>query len=127
MKWQDQNPGAEQGMFDFQGAQPAMEGRAPVPRYNPPRGVSDRMKDALADPQVGQALRAAVQKGLGVMPDSCYRTGPLYDTFKQELGDKAPAAYERFMQMVARSHFPQSWSSSLSPSVQGPVWWPWRH
>jgi hypothetical protein len=100
-QWQAQNPGAENGMFDYQNAQPAMEGRAPVERYDPPRGVSDRMKDALADPQVGQALRAAVQKGVQSLPDSWYRTGPLYDVFKQELGDAAPQAYERFMQMVA--------------------------
>ena len=99
--WQEQNPGAEQGMFDFKGAQPAMPGRAPVPRYDPPRGVSDRMKDALADPDVGKALRAAVQKGVQALPDSWYRTGPLYDVFKQELGDKAPQAYERFMQTIA--------------------------
>jgi hypothetical protein len=99
--WQEQNPGAESGMFDFKGAQPAMPGRAPVPRYDPPRGVSDRMKDALADPEVGKALRAAVQKGVASLPDSWYRTGPLYDVFKQELGDKAPQAYERFMQTIA--------------------------
>jgi hypothetical protein len=74
-QWQAKNPGAEEGMFDFQNAQPAMPGRAPVPRYKPPRGVSDRMNDALADPEVGKALRAAVMKGVEALPDSWYRTG----------------------------------------------------
>jgi hypothetical protein len=98
--WKTANPGAEQGMFDFQNAQPAMPERAgQVPRYVPPRGPSDRMNDALKDPQVGKALRAAVQQGVSSMPDSWYRTGPLYDVFKQELGDQAPQAYERFMQI----------------------------
>jgi hypothetical protein len=99
--WQAANPGAEEGMFDFKNAQPAMQGRAAVPRYDPPRGTSDRMKAALADPEVAQGLQAAVTKGIKDLPDSWYRTGPLYDVFKQQLGDKADAAYERFMQMVA--------------------------
>lgn len=95
-------PSAGEGIFNLKDAQPAMEGRAALPRYDPPRGTSKRMKDALANPAVKRALTKDVQVGKEMMPDSWYRTGPLYDAFKEHLGEaEAPAAFQRFIENVA--------------------------
>jgi hypothetical protein len=53
-------------------------------------------------------MRKAVEKGKSMMPESWYRTGPLYDVFMEELGpDTAPTAYKRFMELVSATS-PQS-------------------
>jgi hypothetical protein len=90
-------------IFDLENAQPAIPGRSgQVPRYDPPRGVPPRMAEALADPAARQTLEDVVRKGQEVMPQSWYRTGPLYERFVSEYGpEEAAKQYERLMQTTA--------------------------
>jgi len=90
-------------LFDLTNAQPAIPGRsAQPPRYDPARGVPPRMAEALADPNVRAKLRNVVRAGQEVMPNSWYRTSPLYERFVAEYGpEEAARQYERLMQITA--------------------------
>lgn len=95
------NPMAGENLFDLSNAQPAMPDRPMLPRYDPPRGTSPRVAEALKKASVRKKLEAMVQQGKEMMPDSWYRTGPLFDVFKRELEDGAEAKFQRFMELVA--------------------------
>jgi hypothetical protein len=94
------NPDAGAEMFDLTNAKPAIEGRPMLPRYDPARGTSDRVADALASRKVKNRLTAAAERGAEMMPESWYRTGPLFERFQQEMSDPEKA-YELLMGLVA--------------------------
>jgi hypothetical protein len=99
--WRAQNPEAGEGMFDLAAAQPAMPERAgELPRYDPPRGVSERVADAIGSRKVINALTKMVESG--EKGASWYHTSPLYEEYVNQLGpEEGKLRFERLMQNVA--------------------------
>jgi hypothetical protein len=100
-KFRKENPNVGRTMFDLEGAQPALPERTGQLERNVPKQPSARLTDALVNPQVGQTLRETVEQGIAAMPESWYRTSPLYERFVAEYGADAPKVYQQFMQSVA--------------------------
>jgi hypothetical protein len=96
-----QNPEAGAGMFDLDNAEAAIPGRPMPERYSPPRGTPKRIVEAFRKPSVRKALREWAEKGAEEMPQSWYRTSPLYEVFQQEFGEQAPQKFEQYMQIIA--------------------------
>jgi hypothetical protein len=71
-------------------------------RYIPPRGISQRLQDALTNPDVQRGVRESVETGLKFGADKWYHNEPVRREFIKELGEvRGPIEYARFMDMVA--------------------------
>jgi len=102
-QWVKENPEAGGTLFDLANAQPA--GVFPpgqIPRYEPARGVPDRIVEAFKNPRVRKQLNEWVSAGMEKMPDSWYRTRPLFDEFVKEWGpERAPIEMQKTLQDIA--------------------------
>jgi hypothetical protein len=92
-------------MFNFD---PALMNKVPdVPqfelqRYDPPRGVSDRMRDLVTNSDVRKQMIDIVKNGMQTVGMSWYNTGQLRAMFLKELGDDAgQQAFEKYMNLVS--------------------------
>jgi spore germination cell wall hydrolase CwlJ-like protein len=92
-------------MFNFD---PALMNKVPdVPqfelqRYDPPRGVSDRMRDLVTNSDVRAQMIGIVRNGMQTVGLSWYNTGQLRAMFLKELGDDAgQQAFEKYMNLVS--------------------------
>ena len=92
-------------LFNFD---PAVMNRVPdVPqfelqRYNPPRGVSERMRDLVTNPDVRRQMLDIVRNGMQTVGMSWYNTGQLRAMFLKELGDtEGQRAFEKYMNLVS--------------------------
>jgi len=73
-----------------------------MPRYEPPRGPSARIQDALARPDVTDAINALVAKGVAMGGPRWYNTEPLLARMRKLMPDiDAAARYARLMDLVA--------------------------
>jgi hypothetical protein len=73
-----------------------------LPRYNPPRGVSERMRDLVTNPDVRQQMLQIVRNGMQTVGLSWYNTGQLRGMFLKELGDEqGQRAFEQYMNLVS--------------------------
>jgi hypothetical protein len=92
-------------LFNFD---PALMNKVPdVPqfelqRYDPPRGVSDRMRDLVTNSDVRKQMIDIVKNGMQTVGLSWYNTGQLRAMFLKELGDDAgQQAFEKYMNLVS--------------------------
>jgi hypothetical protein len=73
-----------------------------MPRYEPPRGPSARIQDALAQPEVAGAINDIVAKGVAMGGPRWYNTEPLLARMRTLMPDTdAAAQYARLMDLVA--------------------------
>jgi hypothetical protein len=95
------NPTAGEGLFvTSPGRARAVQG--PVERFVPPKGVSQRVQDATANPAVAAQLKAWARSGESVLERNWYDTAQLQDLYHGVLGpEKGQAAFKTFMQEVA--------------------------
>jgi hypothetical protein len=71
-------------------------------RYQPPRGISQRLQDALTNPDVQRGVRESVETGIKYGADKWYHNEPVRRAFIKELGETEGAVeYARFMDMIA--------------------------
>jgi N-acetylmuramoyl-L-alanine amidase len=92
-------------LFNFD---PAVMNKVPdVPqfelqRYDPPRGVSDRMRDLVTNSDVRAKMIDIVKNGMQTVGLSWYNTGQLRGMFLKELGDEqGQQAFEKYMNLVS--------------------------
>lgn len=84
-----------------------------LPRYEPPRGVSERVQDLVKNPDVRDKMLELMQSGHAMGGSTFYGTEPLRDAFIAELGrTKGPENFARYMDYVAatspRSKVPEN-------------------
>ena len=76
--------------------------QVPMERWQPPRGVSQRMQDALANREVSTGILGTIDRGIGLGADKWYHTEPVRQAWINELGPVAgPREFARYMDMVA--------------------------
>jgi hypothetical protein len=63
-----------------------------LPRYDPPRGVSERVGELVEDKAVQRGVLKAIDKGLSVGAERFYNQDPLLQEFQSELGSKKGTA-----------------------------------
>ena len=102
-QWIKENPEAGGTLFDLANAKqagvfpPGELPRTPVGKAN-----IDRTVAAFRKPRVIQQLQEWVNAGMGKMPDSWYRTGPLYDEYVKEWGEAlAPEKMRQQLEYIA--------------------------
>lgn len=72
----------------------------PLERYVPPRGISERMQDALQNKKVRKGIQESMEAGRGV--EQWYHTEPVRQAFVEQLGpDEGARAFKRYMDQVA--------------------------
>ena len=73
-----------------------------LPRYEPPRGVSERVQDLVGNKKVEQLMQDQIQKGADINAQTFYYNEPLREAFVSELGKKkGEPAFARYMDYVA--------------------------
>lgn len=73
-----------------------------LPRYEPPRGVSERVDALVGNKKVQQQMLDYIDKGRDMNAETFYYNEPLRDAFVSELGKKkGPDAFARYMDYVA--------------------------
>ena len=69
-----------------------------IPRVDPPRGVSPRLQDALANPKVLSSIEDSIRHGQTLGADKWYHNNPLYQAFVRELGpEQGHADFMKYM------------------------------
>jgi hypothetical protein len=75
-----------------------------LPRYDPKRGVSERVQSLIANKDVERQMHDYIQKGKDINAQTFYYNEPLRQAFVSELGkDKGQKGFERYMDYVAGS------------------------
>jgi hypothetical protein len=73
-----------------------------VPRYNPPRGISDRLLSAMANPNVVAGVRRSMEAGIRIGAHNWYHNDPLRRAWIAELGEQEGGReFARLMDYVA--------------------------
>lgn len=92
-----------QGPLDLSSASgPPVVPQAPIERWQPPRGVSPRLQDALNNNDVKQGILDSMKAGQAIGADKWYHTQPIYEAFTRELGPEAGhKAFSDYMGHVA--------------------------
>lgn len=72
-----------------------------MPRYNPPRGTSPRLADALASEDVARGINETVERGIEGGGLSWYNTEPLRERMVSLAPNSAVNDYARLMDVVA--------------------------
>lgn len=101
--WRTANEGNLGTMFDY-GSLRAVPNvpQFQIARYQPARGPSPRIVDALANPEVAQGINETVQRGAERGGLEWYNTDPLYRRLVGSVGEgEAPGEYSRLMDIVA--------------------------
>lgn len=57
-----------------------------IPRFQPPKGVSQRLVDAMNDPNIEAGIRQSIEEGKKIGAHNWYHNNPLYQAFQDELG-----------------------------------------
>lgn len=81
--------------------------QTPLPRYDPPRGVSERAASVLSDPAITRQVTKAIDAGLKEGGADWYWTEPLRRRYVDTLGEPGNQAFRDFMGYVAATS-PQS-------------------
>lgn len=75
-----------------------------LPRYEPPRGVSDRVEALTKNKRVQNQMLDMIEQGKGMNAETFYYNEPLRQAFVDELGKaKGQQGFERYMDYVAAS------------------------
>lgn len=75
--------------------------QAPLPRYEPPRGVPDRVADLVDDPKVRRQMLQVVDRGEQMGGREWYNVEPLRKAFIDELGEvEGAAAFGRYVDLI---------------------------
>lgn len=73
-----------------------------IPRYEPPRGVSERLQDALENAAVRRGVAKSIEKGIDLGAAPWYHTQAIKQAFIRELGPESGSrAFRKYMDMVA--------------------------
>lgn len=73
-------------------------------RYEPARGTTARMYEAMQNPDVVGGIDESIQTGLGLGADKWYHTEPVRRAYVDALGpEKGTEAFRRYMTLVAAS------------------------
>lgn len=73
-----------------------------LPRYDPPRGVSERVQELMKNRSVQNQMLDYIQKGKDINAQTFYYNEPLRQAFVSELGKKEGSpAFQRYMDYVA--------------------------
>ena len=101
--WRASQPSSEAQLFDTSRLHEVPDvPQTQMPRYEPPRGPSARIQDALARPDVTDAINDIVAKGVAMGGRRWYNTEPLLARMRQLMPDTdAAAQYARLMDLVA--------------------------
>jgi len=101
------------GPLDLRGDQriPGIAQEA-IPRYEPPRGISPRLADALKNPKVEAGIVESIKEGQKVGAENWYLNNPLYQAFTKELGEAA--GHKEFMKYM-------DYQSAASPRSDVPT------
>lgn len=71
-------------------------------RYEPPRGVSPRLQEALQDKNIARAINKSIGAGMELGADKWYHTEPIRRAFVAELGEeRGQQAFDQFMHLTA--------------------------
>ena len=74
----------------------------PLPRFDPPRGVSERLTDAMADPAIAKGILESMEAGRALGADRWYLTQPVRQAFIDRLGPEQGAwEFKNFADMLA--------------------------
>ena len=75
-----------------------------IPRYQPPRGVPQRVQDVVADPQVREGMLSAIERGKGMGGENWYNMEPLRQQFVDMFGEaEGTQRFNRYQDYVAGS------------------------
>ena len=75
-----------------------------LPRYEPPRGVSERVENLVKNKRVQNQMLDMIERGKGMNAETFYYNEPLRQAFIDELGKKkGQQGFERYMDYVAAS------------------------
>lgn len=99
------------GLFR-EGVQPNVP-QTPIPRYDPPRGVSPRVADLIVNPDVRQKVIETIDRGIRMGGLDWYNAEPLRLAFIDELGEfEGTNRFDHFMDLIAatsaRSRVPEN-------------------
>ncbi len=76
--------------------------QVPLARYEPPRGISPRLKEALEDKSLIKGIDQSIGQGIEMGADKWYHTEPIRRAFVDELGhEHGMQAFDQYMHMVA--------------------------
>jgi len=102
-KWREKNESKIGTQFDYSRLNEVPNvPQTQMPRYNPPRGPSPRIIDALSDPAVSRGVNDTVERGARAGGASWYNTDPLLERMRHVVGETdAPSEYARLMDVVA--------------------------
>jgi hypothetical protein len=71
-------------------------------RYEPPRGVSERLQAALDDPKIRRGIMKSIEAGKAMGADKWYHTEPIRRAFVEKLGlEDGLRAFAKYMDHVA--------------------------
>jgi hypothetical protein len=88
-------------------------------RWVPPRGVSERMQGALANPEVIAGVRQSIEDGIRLGAHLWYHTEPIRAAFEKEFGpDQWQRPFKLFMDMQAAA----SPKSDVSTQIRNGSW-----
>lgn len=74
----------------------------PLWRYEPARGVSPRLQEALENKNIARAINKSIGAGMELGADKWYHTEPIRRAFVAELGeDRGQQAFDQFMHLTA--------------------------
>ncbi|UQD96094.1 DUF7178 family protein [Bradyrhizobium japonicum] len=72
-----------------------------LPRYAPARGVPERTRELITNPQVREQMLDVIRQGQDLGGAKWYNAEPLREAFNAELGKGGDAAFRQYMDMVA--------------------------
>lgn len=82
-----------------------------LPRYEPPRGVSERLLEATNNPKVTAGINKGLDQGIKEGGHFWYNTEPLREAYNGLLGSGGDEAYKQFM----------NYTAATSPSSRVPI------
>ena len=101
--WRKANDSGPGSLFDYSNLDQVPDvPQVPMPRTIPPRGPSERIQGALADPRVEEGINGYVKRGAELGGKDWYNTDQFRKQYIDRLGpEEGQRAYSEFMDAVA--------------------------
>ncbi len=110
------------GPLDLSGQLKMTAPQHALPRYDPPRGVSPRMRDAMENPDVVRGVLESIEAGKRLGAHKWYHTEPIRQGWTDVLGSKAgPVEFGRNMDYTSTS----SPRSKVPPNIANASYYYW--